>query len=160
MSAEPRDDATRKADRVRPASPDSWASSYTARRAMQANRRVDTQPELRLRSALHRLGLRFRRDHRVDLPDVRVRVDVAFTRARVAVFVDGCFWHGCPDHGEQPRANAYYWREKIERNRRRDQRIDGALREAGWVPVRVWEHEDLISAAERVGALVRARSTG
>lgn len=126
---------------------------------MQANRHVDTQPELRLRSALHRLGLRFRRDHRIDLPELRVRVDVAFTHARVAVFVDGCFWHGCPDHGKQPRANAEYWREKIERNRRRDQRTDVALREAGWLPVRVWEHEDPLNAAERVGALIRARST-
>ena len=135
----------------------SWATSYTARRAMQANRRVDTRPELRLRSALHRLGLRFRRDHRIEVGDVRVKGDVVFTAARVAVFVDGCFWHGCPEHGEQPRANAEYWRAKIERNRGRDRRADAALREAGWLSVRVWEHEDPAHAAVRIRELIEAR---
>lgn len=136
----------------------SWATSYTARRAMQANRRVDTQPELRLRSELHRLGLRYRRDHPLRLGDLRTRPDVLFTRTRVAVFLDGCFWHGCPEHGELPQANSEYWTAKIERNRRRDARIDAALRSHGWLPVHVWEHEDPAVAAAEVRRIVIARA--
>lgn len=132
----------------------SWATSLTARRAMQANRSVNTQPELRLRSELHRLGLRYRCDYRIELDALRVRADVAFTRARVAVFLDGCFWHGCPVHGERPRANADYWNTKIDRNRRRDERVDQALSAAGWISVRVWEHDDPRAAAHKVREIV------
>ena len=82
---------------------------------MQANRRRDTKPELALRSELHRLGYRFRKDYRLQLEGLRVRPDVAFTLARVAVFVDGCFWHGCPEHGHEPRVKAWYWGPKLQR---------------------------------------------
>ena len=80
-----------------------------------------------------------------------------FTAARVDSFVDGCFWNGCPEHGKQPRANAEYWGAKIERNRGRDRRADAALREAGWLSVRVWEHEDPAHAAVRIRELIEAR---
>jgi len=113
---------------------------------MRGNRRRDTLPELRLRRALHALGLRYRVDYPVMTPSGRVRVDVAFPRRRLAVFVDGCFWHGCPEHGTKPRQNPQYWDAKIARNRERDRRNAEGLREMGWTVVRVWEHE-----AVRVG---------
>jgi DNA mismatch endonuclease, patch repair protein len=116
---------------------------------MRANRRRDTAPELRLRRALHRRGHRYRVDHQ-PLPGLRRRADVVFTRWRVAVFVDGCFWHGCPAHGTQPRANADYWRAKIDRNVERDRETDDLLVEAGWSVVRVWEHVSTESAVERI----------
>lgn len=108
---------------------------------MRGNRRRDTRPELRLRRALHARGLRYRVDYPVTTPTGRVRVDIAFPRWRIAVFVDGCFWHGCPDHGTEPRHNAEYWRTKIARNRQRDQRNSEGLINAGWTILRLWEHE-------------------
>jgi DNA mismatch endonuclease, patch repair protein len=134
----------------------SWASSEGARRTMLANRRVDTKPEVALRSALHRLGLRFRKDFRIDLPSMRVRPDVVFGRARVAVYCDGCFWHRCPMHATSPKANADYWRNKLAANVRRDREADYALAAAGWRVIRVWEHEDPIEAAKRIEAVVRS----
>lgn len=128
----------------------SWATDATSRAAMRANRRAHTAPERALRSELHRRGLRFRCDLPLDLDGVRVRPDVVFTRQRVAVFVDGCFWHGCPIHGTTPRANGDYWREKLASNRARDGRADAALTSAGWRAVRVWEHEDPLTAATRI----------
>lgn len=127
---------------------------------MQGNRRVDTKPELALRSAAHALGLRFRKDLAIADIVSRTRADLVFTRSRVAVFVDGCFWHGCPEHCRMPSSNAAYWQAKIERNRARDERVDQALREAGWAVVRVWEHEPPAEAAARVAALVRRRGGG
>jgi len=122
---------------------------------MRAIRRVNTKPELALRSALHRQGYRFRKDLRLDLGDgVRVRPDIAFTARRVAVFVDGCFWHACPDHGGKPSVNESYWGPKLLRNVERDRIADHALASAGWRVVRVWEHEALADAvAEVVAAL-------
>jgi DNA mismatch endonuclease (patch repair protein) len=117
---------------------------------MQRNRRTDTTPELALRRLLHADGLRFRKDFRLTAGGVRTTADIAFTRQRVAVFVDGCFWHGCPEHGRLPTRNAAYWRAKIERNRRRDLQVTTALGQAGWRVVRVWEHEALEDAAARV----------
>jgi DNA mismatch endonuclease, patch repair protein len=117
---------------------------------MLANRRSDTAPELALRSELHVRGLRFRKDHRVDLTDCAVRPDVVFTRARVAVFIDGCFWHRCPLHATDPKANSDYWGPKLRANAARDRRVDDALSAAGWTVVRIWEHEDVIDAADRV----------
>src|SRR5262245_47670286 len=84
---------------------------------MRGNRRTDTKPEVALRSALHRRGIRFRKDAHVIAADVRVKADILFRRHRTAVFVDGCFWHGCPQHGNKPKANAGYWGPKLERNR-------------------------------------------
>jgi len=88
---------------------------------------------------------------------VRCKVDVVFTRARVAVYVDGCFWHCCPEHGNVPRANREWWIEKLERNVARDRRNDRELEAAGWRVVRIWEHEPIIEAADRVCRVVRVR---
>jgi DNA mismatch endonuclease (patch repair protein) len=134
----------------------SWASSAAVRASMLGNRSRDTAPELALRRAVWALGLRFRVCAR-PLPGVRRTADLVFTRARVAVFLDGCFWHACPDHYRPPAANGGYWRGKAEANRARDAGTDQALRAAGWEPLRVWEHEDAAEAAARVAALVVAR---
>ncbi len=125
---------------------------------MRANRKRNTRPEIRLRSALYRRGLRFRVAVRAE-PNINAVVDVVFRGARVAVFVDGCYWHGCPTHGTKPRTNADYWIPKIERTRRRDELNDGVLRQAGWEPIHVWEHEAVVDAADRVAAAVRTRTT-
>jgi len=118
---------------------------------MRANRRADTKPELALRRALHRLGYRYRKDHRLDLADgVRVRPDIVFTARKVAVFVDGCFWHCCPEHGTQPAANTWYWEPKLRRNVDRDRAADAALGEAGWTVIRFWEHESIDAAVAGV----------
>jgi DNA mismatch endonuclease, patch repair protein len=117
---------------------------------MRANRRTDTKPEVALRRELHRQGLRYRKDYRLDLAGARVRPDIAFTARRVAVFVDGCFWHCCPQHGSQPANNTWYWKPKLERNVERDRAADAALTAAGWSVVRVWEHESLEAAVAAV----------
>jgi DNA mismatch endonuclease (patch repair protein) len=124
---------------------------------MQSTPQRDTSPERALRSALHRRGLRFRIDRRV-LEGSRRRADIVFVGARVAIFVDGCFWHGCPTHGTLPDVtNAYFWREKIRTNQERDANTNEDLRAAEWAVVRVWEHDDAELAAERICALIRAR---
>ncbi len=120
---------------------------------MQGNRSRDTQPEVRVRSALHSLGLRYRVGLPVVAGDVRVRPDVVFTRARLAVFIDGCFWHGCPKHGSQPRTNSQYWEGKLLRNAARDRLVNVALRAYGWTVVRVWEHEDPEEVALQIQGL-------
>jgi DNA mismatch endonuclease (patch repair protein) len=123
-----------------------------------ANRRRDTRPEVRLRSELHRRGLRFRKDLLVRTTHAKTRVDICFTRVRVAVFVDGCFWHGCPDHQHVPKRNTGYWAPKLAANVDRDRRVDRAFRADGWWVLRVWEHEDPRSAAERIESIVRGSS--
>ena len=130
--------------------------STTVRDQFRRQRTRDTGPELALRSALHRLGLRFRVDRSV-LPGRRFRADVVFGPARVAVFVDGCFWHSCPVHGNRPRNNAEWWAVKLDANVERDRSTDSLLTAEGWLPLRVWEHEDPAAAAARVGAAVRSR---
>ena len=129
---------------------------------MRANRRTDTKPELALRRALHRLGYRYRKDYRLDLESGRrVRPDIAFTARKVAVFVDGCFWHACPEHGSKPRANEWYWGPKLIRNVERDRVTDAALILAGWTVVRLWEHVPLDEAvATVVTALTATSATG
>lgn len=122
---------------------------------MEANRRTDTTPERLLRSAIYAQGLRYRKDRRIDAVGRRVRPDLVFGPARVAVFVDGCFWHRCPIHATHPAANADYWQAKFDRNVERDRADDAALEAAGWTVVRVWEHEDPADAACRVEAVVR-----
>jgi DNA mismatch endonuclease (patch repair protein) len=119
---------------------------------MRANRRTDTKPEMALRRALHRQGWRYRKDYRLDLDGARVRPDIVFTARRVAVFVDGCFWHVCPEHGTKPAANTWYWGPKLTRNVERDRAADAALAAAGWHVVRVWEHEPLDAAVAVVVA--------
>jgi DNA mismatch endonuclease, patch repair protein len=128
---------------------------------MRANRRTDTKPELALRRALHRLGYRYRKDYRLDLDGGRrVRPDIAFTGRKVAIFVDGCFWHACPEHGSKPRANEWYWGPKLQRNVDRDRLTDAALTAAGWTVVRLWEHLPLDEAvATVVTALAADRTT-
>jgi DNA mismatch endonuclease (patch repair protein) len=121
---------------------------------MRANARTGTRPEVELRSALHRLGLRFRKDHPVHASGRVIRPDVVFARRRVAVFLDGCYWHACPEHGTRPRRNVGYWDDKFARNVARDRAVDEALRDAGWHVVRIWEHEPRGQAAEHVAAVV------
>jgi len=124
-------------------------SSIEARNRMLAARQRDTGAEIALRRALHAAGLRYRVDRTV-LPGTRRRADVVFSSDRVAVFVDGCFWHGCPVHATQPKANRLWWRDKLETNRRRDRDTDRRLTEAGWHVIRVWEHEAAAEAAARI----------
>jgi DNA mismatch endonuclease, patch repair protein len=123
---------------------------------MQSNKGRDTEPELALRRAVHALGLRYRVSAR-PLSSVRRTADLVFTKAKVAVFLDGCFWHGCPTHHTVAAANARFWADKVEGNRARDRDTDSRLLAAGWVSVRVWEHEDPMKAAELIRDLVRAR---
>lgn len=121
---------------------------------MSRQRRRDTKPEVALRRELHRQGLRFRVDAAVPgLP--RRRADVVFTRPKVAVFVDGCFWHSCPEHATVPATRHDWWVAKLARNVQRDRETDAILAELGWTVLRFWEHEDPASAANRVGAEYR-----
>jgi len=123
---------------------------------MRSNRGRDTGPELALRSAVHALGLRYRVSAR-PLREVRRTADLVFPRARVAVFLDGCFWHGCPDHHTVAATNAAFWAQKVESNRARDRDTDRRLADAGWASIRVWEHEDPVKAAQRIRSAVRSR---
>jgi DNA mismatch endonuclease (patch repair protein) len=123
---------------------------------MQSNKGRDTEPELALRRAVHALGLRYRVSAR-PLASVRRTADLVFTTEKVAVFLDGCFWHGCLTHHTVAAANARFWADKVKDNRTRDRDTDSQLVAAGWVSVRIWEHEDPIQAAERIHALVHAR---
>lgn len=121
---------------------------------MSRQRTAGTQPELAIRSELHRRGLRYRVNDR-GLPG---RPDIVFTRARIAVQVDGCFWHGCPEHGSVPKSNTEWWRTKLEANRDRDVRNDATLSADGWLVIRVWEHEDPSAVADTIEAEWRART--
>lgn len=135
---------------------ESWASSPGRRRVMQANRSRDTGPEMAVRRLLHGLGFRFRVDAQ-PVRDVRRRADIVFGPAKVAVFVDGCFWHRCPDHGSIPATNADYWIPKLERNVERDRETTILLKQAGWRVIRVWEHQAPDAAARRIAAVVDKR---
>jgi len=135
---------------------ESWASSPGVRRGMQANRGRDTGPELAVRRLVHAAGLRYRVDAR-PLPNLNRRADLAFSRARVAVFLDGCFWHGCPEHHTVSKTNPGFWADKVTRNRERDAETDLILTQAGWTVIRAWEHEDPTAVAARVIAAVRPR---
>ena len=132
------------------------ASSAAALKRMQVTRQRDTAPEVALRAILHRIGLHYR-INRAPILGLRRKADVLFAGVRVAVYVDGCFWHGCPIHGTWPKQNAEFWRLKIEANRSRDADTDRRLEEAGWAVVRVWEHEDPEVAAESVRGVVEGR---
>ena len=135
------------------------ASSAAASATMRANRRRDTAPELLLRSALHRKGWRFRVDMRIEAAGRHVRPDILFTNKRVAVFVDGCFWHCCHEHGVFPRSNASYWQSKLRRNVERDLADNFALQSAGWKVVRIWEHETLPDAVSAVESALASHLT-
>lgn len=124
-------------------------SSEEVSARMRKQRRVGTAPELAVRRLLHACGHRYR----VGLPIpglARRTIDVAFTRQRIAVFVDGCFWHACPEHGTQPVANGSWWTQKLAANVARDRDSDAHLAQAGWVVVRVWEHEPTGHAVARI----------
>jgi DNA mismatch endonuclease (patch repair protein) len=136
---------------------ESWASNPGVRARMQRQQTRDTQPELAVRRLLHAAGLRYRVDV-APVPNLRRRADVVFGPAKVALFIDGCFWHGCPVHGTRAiRSNPSYWMEKIRRNRARDQHTDMLLESTGWISVRVWEHEDPRKVVERVTLVVKSR---
>lgn len=135
---------------------ESWASSAATRKSMQANRSRDTKPELAIRKALHAMGLRYRVCAR-PIPDARRSADVVFRSVRVAVEVRGCFWHGCPQHYRQPKANEGYWTAKVARNVARDADTERRLHEADWLLVVVWEHENPQEAAAKIAAAVLQR---
>jgi len=116
--------------------------------------RSESAVERELRSTLHRRGMRFRK-HLPVIPGLRCRPDIVFTKQRIAVFVDGCFWHRCPQHGSAPRANAHYWQPKLDANVARDRRNDEALAAAGWTVLRFWTHQAVDEMAE---AIIHARS--
>ena len=127
-------------------------------RRMARQRTRDTDPEVALRRILHDRGLRYRLDR--PLPGLpRRRADITFGRQRVAVFVDGCFWHACPEHGTWPKRNDEWWAVKIRRNIELDRETDAHLRACGWTVIRVWEHESAAEAADRVECVVRAVSS-
>lgn len=138
-------------ERSRPA-----ATSAAVRRRMQSTGQRDTSAELRIRKVLHAMGLRYSID-RKPLMDLPRRADILFRRAKVAVFVDGCFWHGCPKHASWPATNSAFWRSKIIANRERDCDTNARLRARGWSVIRVWEHEDSEKAARRIACQVRLR---
>jgi DNA mismatch endonuclease (patch repair protein) len=128
---------------------------------MRANRRRDTTPELALRSALHKTGARYRVDYPVRPPNSRpIRPDIVFTARRIAVFVDGCFWHGCPIHGTTPATNRDYWQSKIMTNRERDLRTTAALKADGWTVLRFWEHDEPnVAVGQILEAVARSSSS-
>jgi len=134
--------------------PSPGASSPAVRSVMQGNSKRGTRPERALRSALHARGLRFRIDLKIGDGRSAPRPDVVFQRAKVAVFVDGCYWHSCPDHGTTVATNGAYWSAKLARNRRRDAENNEALERLGWLVIRVWEHDDVDRAAEAISAAV------
>jgi DNA mismatch endonuclease (patch repair protein) len=125
-------------------------TSVDVSRRMRRNTRTDTRPEAIVRSELHRRGLRFRKDLPLRLPKRIVRPDIVFTRAKLAVFIDGCFWHACPTHGNQPRTNTDYWQGKLAINIARDRVVDKELTTYGWHVLRAWEHEHPADVATRV----------
>jgi len=126
---------------------------------MSRVRTWDTDPELRLRRVLHSQGLRYRANRR-PLAALRCRPDIVFGPARVAVFVDGCFWHGCPAHASWPKSNGEWWRQKIQRTRDRDAETTRELLASGWLVMRVWEHEDPVAAADTVERVLAERRLG
>lgn len=132
------------------------ASSRAVQAVMKGNRGRDTSPERALRSELHRRGLRFRK-HARPLTSVRCHADVIFPKELCAVFVDGCFWHGCPLHGHVPKKNSAYWASKFDRNRHRDKRNNELLGEAGWLVIRAWEHVPIEDVANRIEQAVKLR---
>jgi DNA mismatch endonuclease, patch repair protein len=132
----------------------SWAASPAVRRAMQGNKSRDTKPEMAVRRAVHAMGLRYRIAAR-PLVGLSRTADLVFRRARIAVFVDGCFWHGCPDHHIPPKTNTNYWAAKIKGNKVRDRETTVLLRAAGWTVLRFWSHEDPRAVATHISQVVR-----
>ena len=134
----------------------SWASSAARRRNMQAIRSRDTKPEQLIRRLVHAQGLRYRVAAR-PLPQLRRTADMVFRPAKVAVFIDGCYWHGCPDHYVPPKTNSGYWSDKVAGNMTRDRDTDRKLKDAGWLVLRFWEHEPADECAARISTEVQKR---
>ncbi|MBB6173356.1 DNA mismatch endonuclease (patch repair protein) [Nocardiopsis mwathae] len=132
------------------------ASSEAVRKSMRSNKGRDTKPELAVRRAVHARGLRYRVSAR-PLPDLRRTADLVFIRSKVAVFIDGCFWHGCPEHHTGSKTNAAFWADKVRRNRERDRETDTLLTKAGWTVIRSWEHEATEAVVERIIRVVKDR---
>ncbi|MEX5256923.1 very short patch repair endonuclease [Kocuria arenosa] len=131
-----------------------WSSSGAARKVMQGNRGRDTTPEIAVRRLVHERGLRYRVHARPE-DDLRRTADLLFRRARIAVFIDGCYWHGCPVHFNLPATNVRYWETKIGRNRARDLETTGLLQQRGWTVMRFWEHEPPGRVADAIEHAVR-----
>lgn len=129
--------------------PESWATSEGTRKSMLANKRRDTTTELAVRRLLHARGLRYRVDY-APVPGLRRRADIVFTRARLAIFIDGCFWHGCPIHATSPKRNSDYWGPKLAANVARDADTNARLEGAGWRVLRFWEHEAPTAVVDRI----------
>jgi len=132
---------------------ESWASSKGVRNSMRSNRGRDTSSELAVRKILHARGLRYRVNHRL-APPLRATADIVFTRQRVAVFIDGCFWHSCPVHATRPKTNSEYWATKLARNIERDGETTAALETCGWTVLRFWEHESPDEVARHIAQAV------
>lgn len=125
------------------------ASSPLIRKRMQRQRSKDTALEMSVRRALHAIGVRYRVDVRLE-SDLRVRGDIVWRGRKVVVFLDGCFWHRCPEHATTPKSNSTWWTDKIEANVQRDRKADQVLRERGWRVLRFWEHENVSDIVERI----------
>jgi DNA mismatch endonuclease (patch repair protein) len=132
--------------------------STPSTRWAKSNRKVDSGPEVKLRSCLYSAGLRYRKNPAIKYQGGCVRPDIAFPGHKLAVFLDGCFWHDCPVHGSRPRSNSAYWEGKLAHNVERDRAVDRALEEAGWCVLRIWEHQDLAEAVEIVKNSLKARA--
>lgn len=129
---------------------DAYTTSIGRSRNMAAIRRRDTNPEMALRRALHARGRRYRVDYAVRVDGHIIRPDIAFTRHKIAVFIDGCFWHSCPVHGRRPKKNTRYWSPKLQRNAERDARQTTSLESAGWKVLRIWAHVPLSEMVDLV----------
>ena len=135
---------------------DSWASNPGTARSMKSNRRRDTRPELAIRRLLHACGYRYRVDF-APWSNKRRRADIVFTRRRLAVFIDGCFWHGCPEHGTIPASHVEYWEPKLARNVERDAETTAMAEAEGWRVLRIWEH---VSPQDAVQLIIRMLDGG
>lgn len=135
-------------------SQESWASSAHAQAVMKGNRSRDTKPEIEVRRALHANGLRFRVNSQ-PIPNLRRTADIVFTRQKIAIFIDGCFWHGCPAHYVPSKTNKDYWGAKILNNKARDRETSSMLSAAGWTVLRFWSHETLADITGKITNAVR-----
>lgn len=134
---------------------ESWASTPQTRKSMLGNKGRDTELELSVRRALHKHGFRYRVDF-APLPSVRSRADIVFRGSKLAIYLDGCFWHGCPIHGSIPKTNQSYWAPKLSRNRARDSFVNLSLRAEGWTVMRFWEHQSAMEIVDNIEAWLRA----
>jgi DNA mismatch endonuclease (patch repair protein) len=134
-----------------------YPSSPNVTSVMRANKRADTKPEVSIRSYLHRLGLRFRKDMPIKTEMRTCRPDIIFTKQKVVIFVDGCFWHSCPLHGHAPKANEFYWKKKLKRNVERDGLDTKSLTEEGWIVIRIWEHIGVDKAVKQIVAQLKKK---